>query len=73
VLLGSGIPLFHEMNHQENLELKECRALKNGCVLVTYLVKHATQNSGQRTQESELKSHRKRRHQSGREDKPSKF
>jgi dihydrofolate reductase len=40
VLLGSGIPLFHEMNHQIDLELIECKPLKNGCVVVTYRVKH---------------------------------
>ena len=41
VLLGSGIPLFHEMSRQIDLELKECRQLSGGCVLVTYTVKHA--------------------------------
>lgn len=41
VLLGSGIPLFHEMSRQINLELKECRQLSTGCVLLTYTVKHA--------------------------------
>ena len=40
VLLGSGIPLFLEMTHQIDLELLECKAFKNGCVLVTYSVKH---------------------------------
>ena len=40
VLLGSGIPIFYEMNHQINLELIECRPFKNGCVLVRYRVKH---------------------------------
>jgi dihydrofolate reductase len=35
VLLGSGIPLFHEMNRQIDLELLECKPFKNGCVLVT--------------------------------------
>lgn len=40
VLLGSGIPIFFEMNHQINLELLECRPFKNGCVLVRYRVKH---------------------------------
>jgi dihydrofolate reductase len=40
VLLGVGIPLFYPMNHQINLELLECKALKNGCVMVTYRVKH---------------------------------
>ena len=41
VLLGSGIPLFHEMSRQIDLELKECRQLSKGCVYVTYKVKHA--------------------------------
>jgi dihydrofolate reductase len=40
VLLGSGIPLFHTMSRQIDLELLECRAFKNGCVFVTYRVKH---------------------------------
>ena len=40
VLLGSGIPLFHSMSRQIDLELQECRAFKNGCVYVTYRVKH---------------------------------
>jgi dihydrofolate reductase len=40
VLLGAGIPLFHPMSRQIDLELRECRRLKNGCVLVTYAVKH---------------------------------
>jgi dihydrofolate reductase len=40
VLLGSGIPLFHPMNRQIDLELLECRPFKNGCVYVTYLVQH---------------------------------
>jgi dihydrofolate reductase len=40
VLLGSGIPLFHEMNRQINLELIECKTFKNGCLLVSYRVKH---------------------------------
>ena len=40
VLLGAGIPLYHEMKRQINLELINCRPLKNGCVVVTYRVKH---------------------------------
>jgi dihydrofolate reductase len=40
VLLGSGIPLFYEMSRQIDLELKECKQLSNGCVLLTYKVKH---------------------------------
>jgi dihydrofolate reductase len=40
VLLGAGIPLFHEMREQINLELLECKTLKSGCVYVTYRVKN---------------------------------
>jgi dihydrofolate reductase len=40
VLLGSGVPLFHEMTRQVDLELMECRELKGGCVYVAYRVKH---------------------------------
>lgn len=39
VMLGSGIPLFHKMSHQIDLELIECKPYKNGCVSVTYRVK----------------------------------
>jgi dihydrofolate reductase len=39
VLLGSGIPLYHPMRRQVNLQLVECRSFKNGCVLVRYRVK----------------------------------
>jgi dihydrofolate reductase len=40
VLLGAGIPLFLPMKRQVDLQLLECRAFKNGCVLVRYRVKH---------------------------------
>jgi dihydrofolate reductase len=40
VLLGAGIPLFYEMTRQIDLELIECKTLKNGCVVVSYRVKH---------------------------------
>jgi dihydrofolate reductase len=40
VLLGSGIPLFHKMKKQIDLELIEARPFKNGCVYVLYRVKH---------------------------------
>ena len=40
VLLGSGIPLFHEMKKQIDLETVECRQFKNGCVYVLYRIKH---------------------------------
>jgi dihydrofolate reductase len=39
VLLGAGIPLFHGMSRQIDLELAECRPFRNGCVLMTYRVK----------------------------------
>ena len=40
ILLGSGVPLFLNMNRQIGLELTECRPFKNGCVLVKYHVKY---------------------------------
>jgi dihydrofolate reductase len=40
VLLGSGVPLFHQMSRQIDLELIECRPLKNGCVYVLYKVQN---------------------------------
>jgi dihydrofolate reductase len=39
VLLGSGVPLFHAMKRQVDLELLDCRRFKNGCVYVMYRVK----------------------------------
>lgn len=38
ILLGSGIPLFHKMSRQIDLELIECKPFKNGCVYVLYRV-----------------------------------
>lgn len=38
VLLGSGIPLFSEMERRIELELIECRQLKTGCVFLNYRV-----------------------------------
>ena len=40
ILLGSGIPLFHPMTRQINLELQECRPFKNGCIYATWRVLH---------------------------------
>ncbi len=40
VLLGRGVPLFHPMSRQIDLELIECRPFKNGCVYVLYRVKN---------------------------------
>jgi len=40
VLLGSGVPLFCEMDRRIDLELLECRQLKTGCVFLNYAVKH---------------------------------
>jgi dihydrofolate reductase len=42
VLLGDGIPAFHRMSRQIDLELTSCREFKTGCVLLTYRVRHAT-------------------------------
>ena len=39
VLLGSGTPLFYEMQQQLNLELLESQVLKNGGVYLLYRVK----------------------------------
>ncbi|MGD9588802.1 MAG: dihydrofolate reductase family protein [Pyrinomonadaceae bacterium] len=39
LLLGGGVPLFHKMKKQIDLELVECRQFKNGCVYVNYKVK----------------------------------
>src|SRR6266536_541301 len=40
VLLGSGIPLFHEMKQQIDLELLDCRILEGGCLAVSYRIKN---------------------------------
>ncbi|MCA1623334.1 MAG: dihydrofolate reductase family protein [Acidobacteria bacterium] len=40
ILLGAGLPLFPETGKQIDLELTECKSHKNGCVQVTYRVKH---------------------------------
>ena len=40
VLLGSGIPLFHEMKRQIDLEWLDCKILKGGYLAVSYRVKH---------------------------------
>lgn len=40
VLLGSGIPLFAEMKRRVELDLRECKQLENGCVVLTYDVVH---------------------------------
>ena len=39
VLLGSGIPAFHKMSRQIDLELVECKSMKSGCVYMYYKVK----------------------------------
>jgi len=40
VLLGSGIPVFYEMQRQIDLDLIDCKPFKNGTIMVTYRVKH---------------------------------
>ena len=39
LLLGSGIPLFHAMSRQVDLELIDSQVLSTGCVYVLYRVK----------------------------------
>lgn len=39
VLLGAGIPLFHPLKKQVDLELIECKTLKHGCIHALYRVK----------------------------------
>ena len=39
LLLGGGVPAFLDPGMRVNLELKECRELDGGCVLVMYRVK----------------------------------
>jgi len=41
VLLGQGIPLFHELKRQIDLELLDCQRFTNGCVYVLYRVRTA--------------------------------
>jgi len=59
VLLGSGIPLFYEMNRQIDLELIDCRTLKTGCVLVTYRVKHEAEKKSVRKESQRKRTLRK--------------
>jgi len=40
VLLGSGIPLFHEIRRQIDLEFLTCRELKTGGLVISYRIKH---------------------------------
>lgn len=40
VLLGSGVPAFHDTGRRIALGLKESRVLDGGCVLATYRVRH---------------------------------
>jgi dihydrofolate reductase len=37
-LLGAGVPLFHSLSRQINLELLEAKTLSGGCVLARYRV-----------------------------------
>ena len=51
VMLGEGVPLFHEMKRQIDLELLDCRRFKNGCVYVLYRVKPAKAKRRQERQQ----------------------
>lgn len=59
VLLGSGIPLYYEMSHQIDLELVKCQELSNGCVVLTYNVKH--RDGGERKSVKRRKSTKSRK------------
>lgn len=61
VLLGSGIPLFHEMKRQIDLELLDCKRFKNGCVYVTYRVRRSPRNSESTAKPGKSRSKRQRR------------
>jgi dihydrofolate reductase len=41
VLLGSGIPAFHRLSRQIDLELIDCRRFTTGCVILSYRVRRA--------------------------------
>jgi dihydrofolate reductase len=41
VLLGGGVPSFLDAGRRIQLELRECREIDGGCVLVTYAVRRA--------------------------------
>ena len=58
ILLGSGIPLFHEMSQQIDLELVKCRQFSNGCLMVTYRTKQARRESTTRKSVAKRKSPR---------------
>jgi len=40
IILGSGVPLFHRMDRQIDLQLLDSSRLKSGGVLMSYRVKH---------------------------------
>ncbi|HKD17027.1 MAG TPA: dihydrofolate reductase family protein, partial [Thermoanaerobaculia bacterium] len=39
ILLGSGVPMFHAMPRQIDLERIDCRPFRNGCIYVLYAVR----------------------------------
>jgi dihydrofolate reductase len=41
ILLGSGVPAFHDNGGRIKLELTQCRQIPGGCVFMMYRVKHA--------------------------------
>jgi dihydrofolate reductase len=59
VVLGRGIPLFHPMSRQIDLELLESQTFKNGCVYVLYRVKRAA--AGQPAGANRASSRQRRR------------
>jgi dihydrofolate reductase len=41
VLLGAGVPMFHVMPRQIDLERIDCRPFRNGCIYVLYAVRES--------------------------------
>jgi len=48
VLLGAGVPMFHGMPRQIDLERIDCRPFRNGCVYVLYAVRESRATAGRR-------------------------
>ena len=46
VLLGAGVPLFHDAGRRITLELTQCRQLHGGCVYLLYRLKRTRRAKG---------------------------
>ena len=50
ILLGAGVPAFVDPGKRVTLELKECRTISGGCVLVTYRVINKAEGKRQKAE-----------------------